>query len=526
MDMNQQANPDPGLPFPVNSDNYRAHSAVKPSTSNPRLNEYHGVVGLGQIPVPGVQGGTYYDARNIVDGANKVNVDRAGRGNARMYSASVDHPRAADVGSLTDTYQKQLATGRGNNFAPQVVGKPGNPLSSREGSDPPWLSTGSDLSKRTMDELAFGAHPSPVVQRRNSQQLPANTGTRVDPSVKQSFDLVMSGFPSNAREESARPRQPRLPPAQPPRGVSRQGRGRDSKNFFELYNLIYPLLAKPKSPAPKAPALSTLPGQAAGRGRKAKREDVPLQAVSGGKPGDAGPAPVPVPGPSAKTSPQLASHVPGIGAKREQRLPQGPDAQFKPDPAKKARLEMAPTKDQLKVLNPDYKTPFKNGADVWSRLAPYHVFQPPILLDGNKQAWEEKVKILGVKLEKRFNTCMEKMSDRLRNYGRKEPELLSDLDVCEEILVKRTLKESAALRARKEQEKKLAQLSDESAIVNPVVRPVPSSSESAAGGSESVYGSVPGLIKVEAPASRESATAKVAEADSGFPTGIPKHLVT
>ncbi|KAJ8903570.1 hypothetical protein NDN08_004674 [Rhodosorus marinus] len=516
------------MPFPTNSDDYRARSPAKPITSNQGLNDFHRAVGLGQMPIPGVQGGAYYDSRNIVDAPNKVNVNRAGRGNPRMHSANVNYPGAGGVGSLTDMYQKQFAAGRGNNFAPQVVGRQDNPLASRKGSEPPWLSTGSELSKHTMEELAFGAHPAAVVQRRSSQQLPGNTGTRVDPSVKQSFDRVMGGFPLHARQKPAAQGQARLP--QQPRGISQQGRGRDSKNFFELYNLIAPLLAKPQKsspPPPKVAASSTLPVPAAGRGRKPKREDVPLgvrQAVSGGKPGGAGPAPVPVLGPNSKASPQLTSRVPEIGAKREQRLSQGPDAPFKPDPAKKARLEMAPTKDQLRALNPDCQTPFKNGADVWSRLAPYHVFLTPVLLDGNKEAWEEKVKSLRSKLGNRFNTCMEKMSDRLRKYGRKEPEQPPALDVCEEILVKRTLKEAAALRTREEQ-KKLAQLSAEPIKVNPVVRTAASNAGSAAGGSESTYASVPGLIKVDAPPSRESATAKVAEADSGFPTGIPKHLM-
>mmetsp|Transcript_2199 Transcript_2199/g.8582 ORF Transcript_2199/g.8582 Transcript_2199/m.8582 type:complete len:122 (-) Transcript_2199:292-657(-) len=120
---------------------------------------------------------------------------------------------------------------------------------------------------------------------------------------------------------------------------------------------------------------------------------------------------------------------------------------------------------------------------------------------------------------------MEKLSDRLRKYGRKEPEQSSALDLCEGILVKRTLREAASLRARKDQEKKLAQLAAESAKENPVVRTVPINSEAAAGGSEPTYANVPGVIKVEAPRSREPATAKVAEADSGFPTGIPKHLM-
>mmetsp|Transcript_2199 Transcript_2199/g.8580 ORF Transcript_2199/g.8580 Transcript_2199/m.8580 type:complete len:424 (-) Transcript_2199:703-1974(-) len=400
MNKNHQAKTDPGfseMPFPPKSDNDRARAG--PNTSNQALNEYQGVLGSGQMPIPGGHGGAYFDSRNIVDPANKVNVYRFGGGNPQMYSANVDYPGAAGVGSLTDMYQKQLPAQRGNNFTPQVVGKQANPVASGKGSEPPWLSTGSDLSKHTMEELAFGAHPSAMAQRRNanSQQLAGNTGSRVDPSLKQSFDRVLGGFPSNAGQTLAAQGQTRLPPAHQQRGISRPGGGRNSKNFFELYNLIAPHLKKQQKsspPAPKAAPSSTLPIPAAGRGRKPKQEDLLLgtrQVVAGGKPGGAGPTAVPVPGPNSKASPQLASPVPEIGAKREQRLTQGPDAPLKPDPAKKARLEMAPTKDQQRALNPDYQTPFKNGADVWSRLAPYHVFLTPVLLDGNKEAWGEKV---------------------------------------------------------------------------------------------------------------------------------------
>jgi hypothetical protein len=41
---------------------------------------------------------------------------------------------------------------------------------------------------------------------------------------------------------------------------------------------------------------------------------------------------------------------------------------------KRRRLEMAPTRDYVKVLQPDAHTPFLNKVDAWQRLQPYHVF--------------------------------------------------------------------------------------------------------------------------------------------------------
>ncbi|KAF6004519.1 hypothetical protein F1559_003696 [Cyanidiococcus yangmingshanensis] len=41
---------------------------------------------------------------------------------------------------------------------------------------------------------------------------------------------------------------------------------------------------------------------------------------------------------------------------------------------KRRRLEMAPTRDYMKVLQPDAQTPFSNKVDAWQRLEPYHVF--------------------------------------------------------------------------------------------------------------------------------------------------------
>jgi hypothetical protein len=41
---------------------------------------------------------------------------------------------------------------------------------------------------------------------------------------------------------------------------------------------------------------------------------------------------------------------------------------------KRRRLEMAPTRDYMKVLQPDAQAPFLNKVDAWQRLEPYHVF--------------------------------------------------------------------------------------------------------------------------------------------------------
>lgn len=65
------------------------------------------------------------------------------------------------------------------------------------------------------------------------------------------------------------------------------------------------------------------------------------------------------------------------------------------DEEKKRRLEMSPAKDQAKLLNPDYTTPFENDADVWKRLLVYHMYYMPNTEECSKEDWLSRVRYQG-----------------------------------------------------------------------------------------------------------------------------------
>ncbi|CAB5308102.1 unnamed protein product [Rhizophagus irregularis] len=127
------------------------------------------------------------------------------------------------------------------------------------------------------------------------------------------------------------------------------------------------------------------------------------------------------------------------------------------------RFEAATKADQMAVLQPDYKTPFRSLKDAVARLLPYHIFEyPEEDMKGNNQTSDLDATKNALRLYKRRKMIFDKYNDLLKKEAEKSCST-AYTNLCERLIVDdvkteiMTLKENC--RQLSEQIKSRSQLS-------------------------------------------------------------------
>uniref|UniRef100_A0A6T6AME4 GLTSCR protein conserved domain-containing protein n=1 Tax=Compsopogon caeruleus TaxID=31354 RepID=A0A6T6AME4_9RHOD len=110
---------------------------------------------------------------------------------------------------------------------------------------------------------------------------------------------------------------------------------------------------------------------------------------------------------------------------------------------KRVRLEGTPTKDQLRALNPDIMTPFRNLVEVWQRLSPYHVFGMIDTEAMDDEEWDKKLGEVTSSYANDFRSIQTRLGSTLQRFDGGESsenrEAGMPLSSLEELLLTRQL---------------------------------------------------------------------------------------
>ncbi|GBB84645.1 hypothetical protein RclHR1_11200008 [Rhizophagus clarus] len=110
------------------------------------------------------------------------------------------------------------------------------------------------------------------------------------------------------------------------------------------------------------------------------------------------------------------------------------------------RFEAATKADQMAVLQPDYKTPFRSLKDAVARLLPYHIFEyPEEDMKGNNQTSDLDATKNALRLYKRRKMIFDKYNDLLKSEAEKSCST-AYTNLCERLIVDDVKTEIVALK--------------------------------------------------------------------------------
>ncbi|RIA88098.1 hypothetical protein C1645_826865 [Glomus cerebriforme] len=99
------------------------------------------------------------------------------------------------------------------------------------------------------------------------------------------------------------------------------------------------------------------------------------------------------------------------------------------------RFEAAAKADQMAVLQPDYKTPFRSLKDAVARLLPYHIFEyPEVDMKGNDQTSDLDATKNALRLYKRRKSIFDKYNDLLKKEAERSCST-AYTNLCERLIV-------------------------------------------------------------------------------------------